>query len=303
MPKTSKRASRLQRAGVPPVGGCEFRGVAKSKPRVDTHGRVIVEQRLQLRADEDTDGPLIEGLGTVYDTWAVIGRWFPFREKFAKGAFSKTISDGADVRSMRNHDPNLLLARVRSETLELWETDEGLNYRAHVNESDPIAMSTHAQVARGDIDGSSIWFEVVREKWTFANDDNGLDMDEVVVEEAKLHETGPVVFPAYETTTSEARALDQALRGLVAGGDGASDEMRMEALLEVLDDPDRLPAALERAGVDLAALQIRLAAGDDAPGRRAAEEAPAPEIDDTPPDTRHLSHLTDVTRRLTEALS
>lgn len=301
MPKTSERSrrDRLERAGVPAVSGCEFRGVSRSRPKVDTAGRVLVEQRMQLRAEEDDDGPVIEGLGTVYETWAVIGRFWPFREQFAKGAFSKTLADGADVRSMRNHDPNLLLARVRSATLELWEDDDGLHYRAHINPDDPIAMSTHAQVKRGDIDGSSIWFEVVREEWTFKSEDDDLEMDEVIVREAKLHETGPVVFPAYETTTSEARALDAALRGI------APPEVRREDVLEALDDPDRLPAVLERAGVDLTALRARLAGPDDGTGRRkAAEEAPAdPEPSDTPPDTRHLSDMTAATQRLVETLT
>lgn len=293
-PERSRRA-RLERAGVPAVGGCEFRGVARTKPRVDTRGRVLVDGTVQMRAADGDDGPIIEGLGTVYNTPTVIGRYYPFRETFAAGAFSKTIADGADVRSMRNHDPNLLLGRTAADTLELWETDAGLHYRTQVNANDPTAMSTHAQVKRGDIDGSSIWFSVVRETWTFADDDNGLDMDEVVVEEAKLFETGPVVFPAYETTTSEARQADGLIRLA-----GMPDQTHRDLVVEALNDPEQLLAVLEQAGVDLALLRSRLAAPDHDIEGRAAEEAPAA---GTPPRTRHVQEMQTRHEQLTRLLT
>jgi HK97 family phage prohead protease len=295
MSNRDRRHQRLLRAGVPDLEGREFRGVARSKPRVDTAGRIMVEAQVQLRADEDDEGPIIEGTGTVYDTWATIGRYWPFREKFAPGAFSKTLTDGADVRSMKNHDINHLLARTKAETLELWEDDEALRYRIHVNPDDPSAMSTHAQVKRGDIDGSSIWFEVVAEQWTFANEDNGLEMDEVIVTEGKLHETGPVVFPAYETTESHARALDTILRA------GEHLEEQRQHVQVAIDDPSTLLRQLQHAGVDVAALARLAAPDDDSASQRAAEEAPAA---DAPP-RRHESERRDhlaAMRRLTDNL-
>lgn len=179
--------------------------------------------------------PVIAGLGSVSNTITTIDDgWDVYTEEIVSGAWRQTIATG-DIRSMMNHDTNWLLGRTKSGTLRLAETDPGLTYEIDVNRDDPNAMSVHARVARGDIDGSSVWFRVVKQSWSFPADTNDLEYPHRQILEGQLYEVGPVVFPAYETTTSAARALrplDGALRSV-----GVAPERRARLAADLLLDP------------------------------------------------------------------
>lgn len=203
-------------------GGLEFRSVPKAI------GPVVA------RAAGDDAGPVIEGLGSVYNQVTTIGRYYPIDEVVDPAAWTKSIGEG-DIRSMKNHDTNWLLGRTKSGSLRLTEKTEGLHYEIDVNADDPNAMSTHAQVARGDIDGSSVWFRVIREEWTEPTDSNGLERPLRRILEAELFEVGPVVFPAFEQTTSTARALAPVGAALRAAGVKESRTARLFS--DLLSDP------------------------------------------------------------------
>lgn len=203
-------------------GGLEFRSVPKAI------GPVLA------RDADDEAGPIIEGLGSVYNQVTTIGQYYPIDEVVDPEAWSKTISEG-DIRSMKNHDTNWLLGRTKSGSLRLTEKAEGLHYEIDVNTDDPNAMSTHAQVARGDIDGSSVWFRVIREEWTEPSDSNGLERPLRRILEAELYEVGPVVFPAFEQTTSTARSLAPVGAALRAAGMKEARSARLFS--DLLADP------------------------------------------------------------------
>lgn len=171
-------------------------------------------ERLEAR-DASVGGPGISGYGSVSGVRTTItGWWDEWDEEVAPGAWAASIAED-DIRSMFNHDVNWLLARTSSGTLRLSEDDTGLFYDLDVNPLDGNAMSVHAMVARGDVSGSSVWFKVVEQKWTFATEKNGMERDLRQILVAQLYETGPVTFPAFVTTTSNARSLallDQTLR-------------------------------------------------------------------------------------------
>lgn len=167
----------------------------------------------EVRASDSE--PRIEGLGSPYDSPTRISGFFSeWDEQVASGAWTDTIASD-DIRSMFNHDPNFVLGRTSAGTLTLNDTDEGLRYSVDINPDDPNAMSVHAKVARGDVTGSSVWFVVSEEKWTFPDDNNDLEVPMRTILKANLFEVGPVTFPAFPQTTAGARALDGALR---AGG-------------------------------------------------------------------------------------
>src|SRR4030066_926570 len=53
-----------------------------------------------------------------------------FYEKIRAGAFKKTITDGADVRALFNHDTAYVVGRVSNKTLSLREDAHGLYVEA-----------------------------------------------------------------------------------------------------------------------------------------------------------------------------
>ncbi len=70
----------------------------------------------ELRAAADDDFAL-EGTAISYDTLSQdVGG---FRERIMPGAFTRSLKEGADVKCLMNHDPNFLLGRTKSGTLQL----------------------------------------------------------------------------------------------------------------------------------------------------------------------------------------
>lgn len=159
------------------------------------------------RASDDDSPPVIEGYGAVTGVITTIEGWFStWDEQVASGAFANAI-DG-DVRSMFNHDTNWLLGRTAAGSLRLSEDDTGLLYSVDINPGDADAMAVYARVKRGDVSGSSIWFYVAAESWQYPSDDNDLERPlRTITDVSPLVETGPVVFPAFTTTTAAARSF------------------------------------------------------------------------------------------------
>lgn len=283
------RADVIQRSGLDVLGPLTRVGsAALITPTGILERRSIRDSSLvrldgEKRAEDDTDGWTLAGHSVVYNRWTEIGYWWKFREKIAPGAATKTIAEN-DIRSCFNHDPTWVLGRTKSGTHRLSEDDTGVAFETDLDPDDPHGQSVRAKVKRGDVDGCSFWFEVLREEWTYATDENGLDMDECVITEFRMHEDGPVTFPAYEETDVTTRTAELFLRSV-----GDVDERRAADLAsELAADPI---AFLERHR-DLLA---RASAGSTPPvATRAADEAPGTETDRTPPS----GHLRDLQRQM-----
>lgn len=168
----------------------------------------------EARATTPEEGPRIFGLGSPYGVATTITGWFDeWDEEVAEGAWTQTITAGNDIKSMFNHDPGRLLGSTAAASLRLTEDSAGLHYDVDVNPNDVNAMSVHAQVMRGDVSGASVWFRVLSQRWDEPTDTNGLERAKRTILDAELFEVGPVVFPAFPTTTAgAARSLDTMLR-------------------------------------------------------------------------------------------
>ena len=234
-------------------------------------------ERIEAREASASSGPGITGYGSVSGVRTTIeGWWDEWDEEVAPGAWAKTIAEG-DIRSMFNHDVNRLLGRTTAGTLRLSEDDAGLLYDVDINAMDANAMSVHAQVARGDVSGSSVWFRVIRQEWTVATEDNGLERDLRRILEAMLFETGPVTFPAFVTTTANARSLallDRTLRSV-----SPRTARRARDVADLLSDPAAFRRELRGLDEELAELlesrpELRDAVCSCPPTSRAAAEAP-----------------------------
>jgi len=166
----------------------------------------------ELRVAEEDSGPVLEGYAAVFNKWA--DGW-GFREVIRNGAFKKTIKE-ADIRALKNHDPNLILGRNQSGTLELREDDKGLLYNVKLDTETTYVNDLVRSIERGDITGNSFAFEVVNEQWNFEEDTDKRELLEV-----KLFDVGPVTYPFYEQTSLSLRSLPrneidfEALNGLL----------------------------------------------------------------------------------------
>jgi HK97 family phage prohead protease len=158
---------------------------------------------LELRVKGDQN-PVIEGYAAVFNSLSQdLGG---FREKIAPGAFARTIKNNKDIVSLFNHDPGVVLGRTGNGTLTLREDKTGL-YMEVTPPNTAAARDVVEVIRRGDVTGQSFQFVTVRDSW------EGLDSNEAdtvrTLEEVRLMEAGPVVFPAYEQTAVSARALKQ----------------------------------------------------------------------------------------------
>lgn len=133
---------------------------------------------------------------TEYELWpGVVERVMP-------GAFDQALKEGNDARALFNHDPNQLLGRVSAKTLDLTKDQKGLLYRISLGRT-TVARDVLEHVTRGDLQGSSFAFEVLDEDF---RREAGVVIREV--KGVRLYDVGPVTFPAYESTTVNARSSE-----------------------------------------------------------------------------------------------
>ncbi len=252
---------------------------------VDVFGREVRTVKVtDIEVREDGEGedatPHLVGHAAVFNQETVIGGWF--REEIAPGAFKKTLKDGADVRHLFNHNPDMVLARTKSKTLELAEDKTGLAFDAELNMDDPDAVRVVAKVERGDVDQSSFAFLPVRVEWEEASvdPDTGTKLlPKRIIREAKLFDTSTVTYPAYEAAETMLRAAAVGVLEQATGLDSETMTKILRGLTSDQLDPELAPS-LAQASTALAELADQCREGeassrdDDAP---AAEKAPGEE--------------------------
>ena len=171
---------------------------------------------VELRADtgEGEDG---EGDGrTIYGHFAVTDRWTEinsawegrFKERFAPGAFKKTIRERGDkIRLLFQHgmDPQVGDKPIAVIT-DLREDEEGVYYEGRLLDGVPELVVSGL---RAGLYGASFKFASVREAWVEEpepSDENPDGLPERTVKEARIYEGGPVTFGAYDEATSALRS-------------------------------------------------------------------------------------------------
>lgn len=152
-----------------------------------------------LRAEAaEGEAPRIRGYAALFDTWSEDLGWF--REKIQPGAFANTIKE-ADIRALWNHDPNYVLGRNKSETLQLREDEKGL--AVDITPPDTQwARDLMTSMKRRDINQMSFAFQTIRDEWNYESD----PLERTLVE-CKLYDVAVVTYPAYTATSAAVRSL------------------------------------------------------------------------------------------------
>ena len=160
----------------------------------------------EVRAEMDDDGhpARIVGHGAVFNRQSEIIMGM-FKEEIAPGAFDAVLGD--DVRALFNHDPNFVLGRTASGTLELSVDAEGLRYDINPPDTQSVRDLVLAPLARGDITGSSFAFRVAPDGDEWREEDDGMIV-RTITRFSRLLDVSPVTYPAYPDAGAAARSLE-----------------------------------------------------------------------------------------------
>ena len=148
--------------------------------------------------------PTLEGYAAVFDEPSEpIGGMF--LEYVDRGAFTRTLAGGPDVRALVDHDPSKLLGRSTAGTLRLREDSHGL--LASITPPDTtVGRDIAESVRRGDVSQMSFAFSVIGQAWEEAEAD-ALPKRHLV--DVDLHDVSVVTYPAYTGTEISARTVTE----------------------------------------------------------------------------------------------
>lgn len=145
-----------------------------------------------------------------------------FIETIEKGAFDNV--DLSDVRLFLEHDEQKLLARSKSNTLQLNVDDVGLHFRALLPNT-TLGNDTMEMIRRGDLSNCSFGFTVGDASWSKQNGVHLRSINKI----KRMFEISLVSIPAYSDTDVAVakRSLEDARI--------AFEKEQLEAELELLE--------------------------------------------------------------------
>jgi HK97 family phage prohead protease len=183
----------------------------------------ICLRAMEFRAEGDAgDGRTLDGYAATFGRATRISGWEgEFDEEIQAGAFRKTLRSRMPVLQF-DHGRDARTGTVPIGSIEtLAEDDQGLHVVARLYDN-PVIEPIRQAIEGGSISGMSFRFAVAKERWTDAAgatvkpddvarllwepDDRG-PLKRTIIEVDPLYELGPVVFPAYESTSVGVRSL------------------------------------------------------------------------------------------------
>ena len=169
---------------------------------------------MEIRAVEaDGDAPpMLIGYPAKFNSWSVdLGG---FRERIRPSAFKAALMS-SDVRSLYNHNSDMLPLGRTPKTLRLAENGVGLQMENDLpidpktNELTRFANDLVIAINRGDITQMSFGFIVDRDGDEWLERDG--QVSRTITNIRELLDVSPVVYPAYSKTRVSVRALDKVL--------------------------------------------------------------------------------------------
>jgi hypothetical protein len=155
----------------------------------------------ELRA-ATADSPTTEGYGAIFNSVTDLGF---FKERIVSGAFTRAVTEKQDVRFLFNHNADNVLGRTKNGTLTLSQDNTGLRFVNDMPDT-TTGRDVYTLVQRGDVDQCSFGFIVRDEEVTYSDDGTCLRS----INDVDLFDVSIVTYPAYESTSVEARSRDAA---------------------------------------------------------------------------------------------
>jgi len=195
------------------------------------------DNALQCRLVERDGLKLISGYGAVFYDQRDQGTEFTFdiwgdtiTERIMPTAFDEALKRADDVVGLVNHNRDRLLGRTTSGTMKLSVDERGLAYEIEAPDT-TAGRDALAEIERGDMRGSSFAFYVDDQRWIKDGEREVREINSVT-----LIDTGPVLHPAYPSTTAAVRDELQAAYGqhLRSQGRGEKGALTLQELQERL---------------------------------------------------------------------
>lgn len=159
---------------------------------------------LQLEERAEGQPKQIVGYAAVYDKDSENLGYFI--EVIRQGAFTKSLKDLPDVRALLGHNPEAVIGRTKAGNLTLKE--DSLGVRLTLTPIDTTdGQKAIEWVRSGVVDGMSIGFQVITDRWSMKG---GKNYREIL--EANLFEVSLVAWPAYTATSASVRGLEEAAK-------------------------------------------------------------------------------------------
>jgi HK97 family phage prohead protease len=164
-------------------------------PDVDVR---TIQMEMRVDTPESGEPPKIVGYAAMFD--ALSQDLGGFVERIERGAFARSLAEGADVRALFNHDSNLILGRTKAGTLAVREDAQGLAIEI-IPPDTSYARDLLVSIERGDVSQMSFAFRTRVDEW-----DTGKNPAVRTLKDVELFDVSPVTYPAYTQTSVSVRA-------------------------------------------------------------------------------------------------
>lgn len=182
--------------------------------------RLHIERRaVATVAEMGGNGMLFSGYAARFNEPTYIGPPKQgFHEQVAPEAFDDVLSQRQDVRSLFNHDPNLLLGRTTAGTLRLKSDTSGGGLHQETDLPDTqLGRDVRTLTERRDLTGQSIGFVVAPGGDQWDSRGGGHGQVRTITKIGTLLDVSAVTYPAYPTTTAGVRSMWAVLRSEIYG--------------------------------------------------------------------------------------
>ena len=159
----------------------------------------MLEIETRSNGSLSSKGKTLSGYAAVFDSEANLG---DFREVIRRGAFSKSLATGCNVRALSNHDVHALVGTTKSGTLQLREDAHGLAFTLSLPDTSH-GRDLAILIDRGDVSGCSFAFRVMPggDKWETRDGQTLRELLNVDLVEITL-----TANPAYQDTSVALRS-------------------------------------------------------------------------------------------------
>lgn len=182
---------------------------------------------LEVRADkvtteegEEVEERKITGYAAVFNKLSE--PLWGFREKIDKGAFMDSVKSD-DIRALWNHNPDYVLGRNKSGTLQLEEDDRGLKIEITPPETQ-WAKDLMTSIKRKDVNQMSFGFRTETDEWDHSDEKNVVR----TLKKVRLFDVSPVTYPAYPQTKVAVRTAEEVYNEFLASEGQADEEARVQ---------------------------------------------------------------------------